>query len=114
MKIAITSNNNSLESSIDQRFGRCTYLAVYDTDTKSVEFILNPNKDVLEGAGPATVQLLAENGVRQIVSSEFGGKVKILLDNLQIKTTIIKDETKKISDIIKMLDTNTLDTDNLV
>ncbi len=33
MKIAITSEGNSLNSLIDPRFGRCAFFAIYDTDT---------------------------------------------------------------------------------
>ena len=32
MKIAITSTGNSLESNIDQRFGRCAYFVIYNTE----------------------------------------------------------------------------------
>lgn len=45
MKIAITSSGNSMDASIDNRFGRCSYFAFYDTETLDIEFIPNPNKD---------------------------------------------------------------------
>ena len=61
MKVAITSTGNTLESKLDQRFGRCAFFTVYDTETKGLEFIPNPNKDVQEGAGPASVQLVASH-----------------------------------------------------
>lgn len=103
MKVAITSNGNTLESKLDQRFGRCQYFTVYDTDTKGIEFIPNPNKDAQEGAGPASVQLVASRGVQKVISGEFGIKIKSLLDSLKIQMVILKQPEKSIQEIIDML-----------
>ena len=103
MKVAITSTGNTLESAIDQRFGRCSYFVVYDTETKAVEFIPNPKKDAEEGAGPATVQLVASRQVNKIISGEFGMKIKSLLDSLKIQMIVLKESEKKINEIIEML-----------
>ncbi|HUX94850.1 MAG TPA: NifB/NifX family molybdenum-iron cluster-binding protein [Bacteroidales bacterium] len=103
MKIAITSSGNSLESKLDQRFGRCGFFVIYDTETRGVEFIPNPNKDAQEGAGPASVQLVASRNVEKIVSGEFGIKIKSLLDSLKIQMIILKQPEKSISEIIEML-----------
>lgn len=103
MKIAITSAGNTLESIMDQRFGRCSYFVVYNTESKSVEYIPNPNKELPGGAGPASVQLLAEHGVQKIVSGDFGLKVKPLLDSLKIQMIVMKDSQKTVSEIIQSL-----------
>ena len=103
MKVAITSNGNTLESKLDQRFGRCQYFTVYATDTKGIEFIPNPNKDAEEGAGPASVQLVASQGVQKVISGEFGIKIKSLLDSLKIQMVILKQPEKSIQEIIDML-----------
>lgn len=103
MKVAITSIGNTLESTIDQRFGRCAYFVIYDTENKAIEFIPNPNKDSEEGAGPASVQLVASRNVNKIVSGEFGIKIKSLLDSLKIQMIVLKEPEKKIKDIIEML-----------
>jgi len=103
MKVAITSTGNSVGSKLDQRFGRCGYFVIYDTETKGMEIIPNPNKDAEEGAGPASVQLVASRNVQKIVSGEFGIKIKSLLDSLKIQMIILKQPEKSISDIIEML-----------
>lgn len=103
MKIAITSTGNSPESTLDSRFGRCSYFVVYDTETGSTEFIPNPNKENVEGAGPASVQLLASKDVKKVVSGEFGSKVKSIFDSLQIQLIVIDDTERKISEIIKKI-----------
>jgi predicted Fe-Mo cluster-binding NifX family protein len=103
MKVAITSTGNTPESKLDQRFGRCACFVIYDTETNSLEFIPNPNKDALEGAGPASVQIVASRGVEKVISGEFGIKVKSLFDSLKIQMIVIKEPEKKIIEIIDML-----------
>lgn len=104
MKVAITSTGNSLESKLDQRFGRCACFVIYDIETKGMEFIPNPNKNAQEGAGPASVQLVASRDVKKIVSGEFGIKIKSLLDSLKIQMIILKEPEKTIAEIIGILD----------
>jgi predicted Fe-Mo cluster-binding NifX family protein len=103
MKIAITSTGNSPDAKLDSRFGRCSYFVIYDNETHSTEFIPNPNKEKIEGAGPASVQLVASKGVKKVVSGEFGAKVKAIFDSLQIQLVILNNNEKKISDIIDLL-----------
>jgi predicted Fe-Mo cluster-binding NifX family protein len=103
MKIAITSTGNSPDAKLDSRFGRCSYFVVYDTDSNATEFIPNPNKENIEGAGPASVQLIASRGAAKVVSGEFGAKVKSLFDSLKIQLVVLNDPEKKISAIIELL-----------
>lgn len=103
MKVAITSSGNTLESKLDQRFGRCSFFVIYDTETKGMEFIPNPNKDAHEGAGPASVQLVASRNVNKIISGEFGIKIKPLIDSLKIQMIALKDSDKSINEVIEML-----------
>ncbi|HOW39211.1 MAG TPA: NifB/NifX family molybdenum-iron cluster-binding protein [Bacteroidales bacterium] len=103
MKIAITCVSNSLESKLDQRFGRCSYFAIYDTETRGIEFLPNPNKEAQEGAGPASVQLVASRNVKKIISGEFGIKIKTLLDSLKIQMIVLKQPEKTITEVINML-----------
>ena len=92
-----------MEATLDQRFGRCKYFVIYDTENKSFEFIPNPNRDAEEGAGPASVELVASRDVKKIVSSEFGAKIKSLLDSLKIQMIVLKDPEKRISEVIELL-----------
>lgn len=103
MKIAITSSGNSLKSNLDKRFGRCAFFAIYDTLTEGVNFIPNPNKHAEEGAGPASVQLVASIPVEKIVSGEFGFKIKSLLVDLKIQMIAVKEADKTVEDIITLL-----------
>ncbi|TSA27613.1 MAG: hypothetical protein D4R67_05725 [Bacteroidetes bacterium] len=104
MKVAITSTGNTLESLLDQRFGRCACFVIYDTESKAIQFIPNPNKDAEEGTGSASVEFVASRAVQKIVSGRFGVKIEPILDSLKIQMIVIKEPKKKIKDIIKMLD----------
>lgn len=102
-KVAIVSTGDSPEAIIDKRFGRCAFFAIYDTESKSIEYLPNTARDAEEGAGPAAVQLLATRQVEKIVSTEFGVKIKPLLDSLKIQMIVIKEHNKTIRQIIEML-----------
>jgi predicted Fe-Mo cluster-binding NifX family protein len=103
MKVVITSTGNSPESKLDSHFGRCSYFVVYDTESRSTEFIPNPNKENIEGAGPASVQLIASKGAEKVVSGEFGAKVISLFDSLKIQLVVLNNSEKSISAIIDLL-----------
>ncbi|MCK9327053.1 MAG: hypothetical protein M0P69_16290 [Bacteroidales bacterium] len=103
MKAIMTSTGNHLDSKLDSRFGRCEFFVVYDTESGSVEFIPNPNKDLKEGAGIASVELVASKNPDLIISGEFGPKIKNLLDSLQIQLVVIQDTERKIQNIINLL-----------
>lgn len=104
MKIAITSTGNSLDSFVDSRFGRCAWFVVYDTDSKSFEFIPNPHKNMDDDAGPSSMKLISSRDVKKIVSGDFGFKIKPLLDKLKIQMIVIKEPDKKVGEIIQLLD----------
>ena len=99
MKIAVTSRENNVSSMIDERFGRCSFFAVYDTDTQKVEFLENPGKTSESGAGPAAVAFIAKQGVSKIISGEFGMKIRGMLEALKIEMVSEKAE-KSIEQII--------------
>lgn len=103
MKVAITSTGNTPESKLDSRFGRCSYFVIYDTETKEMEYVVNPNKEANEGAGPASVRLIASHKVEKAISCEFGFKIKSLMNENNIQMIIIQEE-KTIKEIINILD----------
>ena len=103
MKIAIASKGNTLESALDSSFGRSAWFVVYDTESRAMEFIPNPNKHLEEGAGLASVELLSTRNVLKIISSDFGLKIKPLIDSQKIQMIVVKDPAKKIQNIIDML-----------
>ena len=90
MKIAVTSLGNTSDSKMDPRFGRCAFFAIYDTVANTYNFIDNPGKNAGHGAGPQAAELIANNGVKKVVSGEFGPKAKNALESLEIEMIIEK------------------------
>jgi predicted Fe-Mo cluster-binding NifX family protein len=101
MKIAITAENNQLDSNIDARFGRCSYFAIYDTETKETEFLVNPAKESTGGAGPEAVQFIAKTGVKKVYAGDFGNKIQSIFTSLNIE--MINEKDKTIQEIISNL-----------
>ena len=102
MKVAITCRADSMDALIDQRFGRCSWFAVYDTVNQNVKFIKNTAKDEESGAGPAAVAIVAEAQVGKVVSGEFGFKIKQMLMELNIQMVMLK-EDKTVAQIIGLI-----------
>ena len=86
MKIAVSSLGNTLESKVDPRFGRAHGFIIYDTETKSFEYIDNSkNLSLMQGAGIQTAQFIADKGVEVVVSGSFGPKAASVLERAGIK-----------------------------
>jgi len=72
MKIAVSSLGQTLDDSVDARFGRCAYFLVIDPDTLEFEPIQNPNIALGHGAGIQSAQLLANKGVTVVLTGNCG------------------------------------------
>lgn len=72
MKIAITSSGPDLESPVDPRFGRCAYFIFVDPETLEFEAIENPNVGAPGGAGIQSAQLIANKGVKAVLTGSCG------------------------------------------
>lgn len=72
MKICITSQGDSLDSTVDPRFGRCQYFIIADTESDDFESFKNPNIDSMGGAGIQSGQLAAEKQVKVLLTGNVG------------------------------------------
>ncbi|MBN1794006.1 MAG: NifB/NifX family molybdenum-iron cluster-binding protein [Candidatus Omnitrophica bacterium] len=72
MKICVTSQGNTLESQVDPRFGRCQYFMIIDTDTLEFTGLPNPNIDGMGGVGVKSGQLMADHGVKVVLTGNVG------------------------------------------
>ena len=75
MKIAVTSLGETINSPVDQRFGRARYFILYDTETE--EWTAHDNKQNLnsaQGAGIQAGQRIAEIGAEVLITGHCGPK----------------------------------------
>ena len=71
-KICVTSQGNNLDSQIDPRFGRCKYFIIVDTESLEFEAVENPNTSITGGAGIQSGQVVAEKGVKAVLTGNVG------------------------------------------
>ncbi|NQU78739.1 hypothetical protein HQ545_03130 [Candidatus Woesearchaeota archaeon] len=88
-KIAITSDADSLDAQIDQRFGRCKYFLVVeatDEDIKEVTAVENEGAVQGHGAGIKAAQQIGDLGVDAVITGNIGPNSTEVLEELGIKT----------------------------
>ncbi len=75
MKIAVTSTDGAMDGKVDERFGRCRKVIIYDPETKEVRIVDNStNMGLAQGAGIQTAQNILNTGARAVISGHVGPK----------------------------------------
>ena len=101
MKIALSASSPSIEGKVNQRFGRCAYFILYDTESEVWEALPNPGAQASGGAGVQAAQLVANSGATVIISGghfglsahsalEAGGVEMLSSGTVPIKEAIAK------------------------
>ncbi|OPX90034.1 MAG: Dinitrogenase iron-molybdenum cofactor [Pelotomaculum sp. PtaB.Bin104] len=86
MKIAISAQGQDLESFVDQRFGRCSWFAIIDTETGDYQAVANEqNLNAAQGAGIQSAEIVSRNGVEAVVTGHCGPKAFRTLNVAGIK-----------------------------
>ncbi|MBD3311875.1 hypothetical protein GF352_00215 [archaeon] len=88
MKIAISSKGGSLESEVDARFGRCPYFIIVEIqkgEIKSSKALKNTATAHQRGAGPTAAELVANQGVKTVITQNIGPRAVSAMKKLGIK-----------------------------
>ena len=85
MKLLITSTGNTLDAELDQRFGRCQYFIVYDTEKKDFSAVANPGLNASGGAGTLASQFAADQDVEVLITGNVGPNAIEGLNAAEIK-----------------------------
>ena len=85
MKLGISSSGEHTNSNVDMRFGRCSFFAIYDTDTNTAQFIQNPAQSASGGAGIAAAQAMIDNDVEAVITGNVGPNAFNVFANSDIK-----------------------------
>ena len=72
MKIAVSSVGKTLDSQVDQRFGRCPYFLIVDSNTLEFEVMTNSAAGAMGGAGIQAAQSIVGKGVKAVITGSVG------------------------------------------
>ncbi len=90
MIVAIPSSADNIDALIDERFGRCPFFCLYNTQTGNHIFKRNDIKDASAGVGLQAAEFIANNWVDQVCAVEVGPKAEGVLKRLNIKINSIE------------------------
>lgn len=107
MKVAIPVLDKSKNSTMDSRFGRSNFYAVYDSDADTFEFVTNPAFQARGGAGIQAVQFLAGKNVQAVIVPHVGPNADRGLKSSNIE--IFKGESISASELIQKWKNNQLE-----
>ena len=88
MKIALSSTGKTLESEIDARFGRCPCFLIIEIEKdkiKNTKAIENIAAGQMGGAGITSSQLVANENVEAIITTNLGPRAFDVFNQLGIK-----------------------------
>ena len=72
MKICVTSQGETLDSLVDQRFGRSRYFLIVDSESMECEALKNPNIDAAGGAGIQSAMLVSNKEAKILITGHCG------------------------------------------
>jgi predicted Fe-Mo cluster-binding NifX family protein len=85
MKICVSSTGKGLDADVDQRFGRCLYFLIVDTETMNVKTISNESALSSGGAGIQAAQIVTKEGVGSVITGNIGPNAFQILQAAGIK-----------------------------
>lgn len=85
MKIAVSATGNTMESQMDQRFGRAASFIVVDAQTMEYEVINNTAAASSGGAGISAAQLVADKDAEAVITGNVGPNAMNVLKAAKIE-----------------------------
>ena len=84
MKIAISATGNTLDSTMDQRFGRAAFFLIVDPETSQFEVINNEAAGAAGGAGITAAQSVVDKGIEAVITGNVGPNAMNVLNAAEI------------------------------
>ena len=88
MKIAVSSMDKTIDGSVSDIFGRCSYFIIAeikDQKIKKTEVVENKSTDQMSGAGISAAQLMAEKNVNAVITGNVGPRALDVLKQFNIE-----------------------------
>jgi predicted Fe-Mo cluster-binding NifX family protein len=80
LKVAVTSTGKYLNSMMDERFGRCRYFIIKDTDSEEIEVFENEYASSPHGTGVQVAQFVKGKGVQALIAGNVGpNAIRVLM-----------------------------------
>jgi len=102
MKIAVSASGDNLDSNVDQRFGRCPYFIILETEgneIKSHKVINNQATEAMRGAGIQAAQTVANKGAEVVITGNIGPNAFNVLSQTGIK--VVTGVSGKVGEVVK-------------
>ena len=99
MKIAVSATGGSMSALTDERFGRCAYFVIVDSETMKFTAFANPASELSGGAGPAAVREIVKQGAQVILTGRVGVNAQQALEAANIK--IVEGSTGTVKEAVE-------------
>lgn len=86
MKIAVPADDRTMEGNVSNSFGRAPYYLIYDTESRSAEFIENSAARAQGGAGIKAAQEVVDAKAQILVTPRLGENAAQVLEKAQIRS----------------------------
>lgn len=89
MRVAVTSQGESMESPVDPRFGRAKFFIVVDTESDEFDVVSNQqNVNAPQGAGIQAAETVARQDAEYVLTGHCGPKAFHALSAAGIKMVV--------------------------
>ena len=99
MKIAVSSSGGSLHAQMDERFGRCEYFIIVDSETMRFNAVFNPSANAAGGAGPSAAKKIAEYNAEVLITGNVGVNAQQALKAAGI--TVVTDAAGTVKEVVE-------------
>ncbi len=106
MKLAISAMGRDLNAQIDPRFGRCTYVIIFDTTTRNLQVFDNESMNLNSGAGIQAASFVASKGVEAVLTGNCGPKAMQAFNEAGIK--VFTGQTGTVGQAVERLQNNNI------
>jgi len=72
MKIAVSATDNKIDAAVDQRFGRCKYFLIVESENMNFNAISNESSMATGGAGIKAAETVVNNGAEALITGNIG------------------------------------------
>jgi predicted Fe-Mo cluster-binding NifX family protein len=100
VRICIPSSGKEVNSSIDSRFGRCSYFVIVDSENMETTAFCNPAISAAGGAGIQAAQEIVNHGANVLLAGNIGPNSHQVLsaaeiDVFEINGSTVEEAVKK-------------------